>query len=37
MQIVTSGINPDDCVIINGFHKAKTGRKVTPLMKELKD
>ena len=37
MQIITSGITPEDCVIINGFHKAKAGRKITPIMKELKD
>ena len=37
LQIVKMGISPEDRVIINGFHKAKTGRKVTPIMKELKD
>ena len=37
LQIITEGVSPQDCVIINGFHKAKTGKKITPLMKELKD
>ena len=37
LQIITSGVNPEDCIIINGFHKVKTGKKITPIMKELKD
>ncbi len=37
MQIITSGITKDDRVIINGFHKASPGKKVTPIMKELKE
>ncbi len=37
MQIILSGLSPEDRVVIEGLHKATPGKKVTPIMKELKE
>ena len=36
MQIIESGLTEKDRVVINGLQRAVSGRKVNPILKELK-